>query len=244
MLNPYTTSRQPDNANAYQVKSIPFLLTTTTIAISSVPYRDNDIKDEGDGSPPKNLGRDPSPSSNRHAFRQCTETRSKSGYGNRAAIPCHHARINPTKVGILLGPFQLLDQPVNQPHEGGDTTPQVAANAHQAESSPHRWGTANSSTFALALSRIIPTWVGNRLGIIINGRRRPDHPHIGGEQAARRPYLVIPAESSPHGWGTERPLCIGFAFPESTPRMWGTLESMIGAVVNMRINPTYVGNII
>ena len=111
-------------------------------------------------------------------------------------------RFIPTPVGnTSLVLYILNPQPVH-PHACGEHRPSISRTPRSSGSSPRLWGTRIGSLSIIALTRFIPTPVGNTNQDDNHHYHNPVHPHACGE------HTMVDAErwsgcgSSPRLWGT------------------------------------------
>ena len=126
-------------------------------------------------------------------------------------------RFIPTGVGnTMLCRIPQRARPVH-PHGRGEHISGLNRHKHVAGSSPRAWGTRWRFLAAPAVSRFIPTGVGNTLvrpgGLFLISV----HPHGRGEHG--EPYKAIyrPGGSSPRAWGTHQIISIGAAWRRFIP---------------------------
>ena len=132
------------------------------------------------------------------------------------------ARFIPTHVGntaIARYNIQLVSV---HPHACGEHTAFCSEILMDIGSSPRMWGTQETFRLQVPCGRFIPTHVGNtsiKIGSRSNGSV---HPHACGEHC---PFWTFSS-----------------AFFGSSPRMWGTRDSMVRGLGIDRFIPTHVGN--
>ena len=131
-------------------------------------------------------------------------------------------RFIPTPVGNTIS--ARLKQPPSSvhPHARGEHYTGSTVAELDAGSSPRPWGTPPPPGWPSARGRFIPTPVGNT-------RRR---------NCANSPTSVHPHARGEHSLCS----CAAVACCGSSPRPWGTLTLVIGAVGMLRFIPTPVGN--
>ena len=132
-------------------------------------------------------------------------------------------RFIPTHVGNIS--FLCWDGSESSvhPHACGEHSVSVFACRADSGSSPRMWGTFQQQISTIAFLRFIPTHVGNITNVTTDLLQGPVHPHACGEHTA-----AILHDGSSSG---------------SSPRMWGTLSSLIARLISERFIPTHVGNI-
>ncbi len=131
-------------------------------------------------------------------------------------------RFIPTHVGNTPTPACGKSAKAVHPHARGEHQPNRDRHRLLSGSSPRTWGTRTSSAVMAALTRFIPTHVGNTPRACRSGCDVPVHPHARGEHAL----------STAIRWSR-----IG-----SSPRTWGTLQGCTGTPGQPRFIPTHVGN--
>ena len=108
------------------------------------------------------------------------------------------------------------------PHVCGERPRSTCVMINLTGSSPRVWGTGAVSLTDRAVSRFIPTCVGNGVSPGEAVGARAVHPHVCGERW-------------PWRW------CLGDR-PGSSPRVWGTVPGQLFGTAQPRFIPTCVGN--
>ena len=111
--------------------------------------------------------------------------------------------IIPTRVGRGRRAARPTRARWDHPHAGGERPDAMRTPLVVLGSSPRGWGEARRRVGHGVGGGIIPTRVGRGAGRAGGRRRRPDHPHAGGERWAWRPVEDGRAGSSPRGWGED-----------------------------------------
>ncbi len=132
------------------------------------------------------------------------------------------ARIIPTLVGNGAPAGMRAEGCADHPHARGERGVVCAAGEEEDGSSPRSWGTVHRARDRDRRRRIIPTLVGNGLGVSRQTVIPSDHPHARGERDVD---------------DTGDPLEVG-----SSPRSWGTAIRPGPGRLHERIIPTLVGN--
>ncbi len=137
----------------------------------------------------------------------------------------HHAvaiRFIPTYVGNSEAVHDIQIIHAVHPHIRGELRCCLRISSMGTGSSPHTWGTLQSSELDRPGDRFIPTYVGNSDSTSSCRSLPPVHPHIRGELEKVIGAPGPLSGSSPHTWGT-----LLEDLPDRNPR---------------RFIPTYVGN--
>ena len=108
------------------------------------------------------------------------------------------------------------------PHACGEHMCRLYIFIMSGGSSPRMWGTLLGHPQLGRDMRFIPTHVGNTFVVPYTQPYQPVHPHACGEHFLFRLYRV--------------------ALFGSSPRMWGTLDTLLTRIVGTRFIPTHVGN--
>ncbi len=108
------------------------------------------------------------------------------------------------------------------PHGCGEHAGVRRLGAAKAGSSPRVWGTSHTIMIHIAISRFIPTGVGNIWGFWRRPLSSAVHPHGCGEHSILGSFRVLNSGSS--------------------PRVWGTSHIERAGGINARFIPTGVGN--
>ena len=111
------------------------------------------------------------------------------------------ARTIPTWVGRTQSAELASTKLADHPHVGGENVGTASGESYAIGPSPRGWGEREALDRVNQGDRTIPTWVGRTVPDGCGIPRRPDHPHVGGENAwirVSRPPLIGP---SPRGWG-------------------------------------------
>ncbi len=111
--------------------------------------------------------------------------------------------------------------PVHPHVRGEHNTPDQIAQG-KIGSSPRAWGTHDETAASEVLGRFIPTCVGNTCFCESSAVLRPVHPHVRGEHE----FVQIHVDG----------------YVGSSPRAWGTLDSVAVRLGRFRFIPTCVGN--
>ena len=110
------------------------------------------------------------------------------------------------------------------PHGRGEHYSASVCKISNAGSSPRAWGTPRKELIQAAISRFIPTGVGNTQTVIPEKFAFSVHPHGRGE------HLGVQITAA--------------QIPGSSPRAWGTRRRLRRLRCNLRFIPTGVGNTI
>ena len=140
----------------------------------------------------------------------------------RAAWSCRDERFIPTYVGNRSGITRLRIPNSVHPHVRGEQGDIGRESRCINGSSPRTWGTDTAHVFSPGHVRFIPTYVGNSAAGDTITFSPAVHPHVRGEQ--------------------RRPLHSNASSSGSSPRTWGTGQSISPDVTGGRFIPTYVGN--
>ena len=122
----------------------------------------------------------------------------------RRVAPC--PRFIPTRVGNTMSSQRLQNIMSVHPHTRGehDLLRTFILFAHG--SSPHAWGTRRAGCGRPGFRRFIPTRVGNTTSGAAVAQPSTVHPHTRGEHWARLTRENSVTGSSPHAWGTLKPV--------------------------------------
>ena len=128
------------------------------------------------------------------------------------------------------------------PHACGERLVCCVTSVRLVGSSPRMWGTVFSRRRSSFSKRFIPTHVGNGGSAVRGLRYLPVHPHACGERSVSALVFFI-QRVHPHACG-ERPhdLSITEVIGGSSPRLWGTVVSVLNTARSCRFIPTPVGN--
>ena len=132
-------------------------------------------------------------------------------------------RFIPTHVGNMLQISKARLSTAVHPHACGEHFSNYKTRNYTCGSSPRMWGTYIRINHGPGYNRFIPTHVGNILWESLNKVNTPVHPHACGEHS-------LPL--------SEAQIHVG-----SSPRMWGTSDSIEYRLSDFRFIPTHVGNI-
>ena len=131
-------------------------------------------------------------------------------------------RFIPTCVGNCEDVHKNYEGCPVHPHVCGELVRKIQSSCLMFGSSPRVWGTAVRPVFRNRFTRFIPTCVGNWRARFILSRLWSVHPHVCGELR-----LLARLVSHPRG---------------SSPRVWGTVSSLVLHIPLFRFIPTCVGN--
>ena len=141
--------------------------------------------------------------------------------GNNRALN-RIARFIPTHVGNTHD-YTLDDQTTAvHPHACGEHRSVCGFVLVSNGSSPRMWGTLRRDSLQACVSRFIPTHVGNTAPPKWRTLILAVHPHACGEHKI---WFILSRSMS-----------------GSSPRMWGTRQKVMGALLSKRFIPTHVGN--
>ena len=90
------------------------------------------------------------------------------------------------------------------PRMGGENVPETNQTTEQAGSSPHGRGKPDWSRESRGQVRLIPAWAGKTTPALTPSTLTAAHPHMGGENHARKVAKPGDKGSSPHGRGKHR----------------------------------------
>ncbi len=131
-------------------------------------------------------------------------------------------RFIPTHVGNRKPADAETPRPAVHPHACGEQLLSCTKFLFMYGSSPRMWGTVRRAASHRAVSRFIPTHVGNRPSVKTSLVISAVHPHACGEQ--RRYKFALSFSNG------------------SSPRMWGTGYAAYAFMNTVRFIPTHVGN--
>ncbi len=134
-----------------------------------------------------------------------------------------------------------MDSLSEHPHVRGENATFARSAASGIGTSPRAWGKQAVKTWIEQAGRNIPTCVGKTRGRARRQGRRPEHPHVRGENTYPPPLCRPLRGTSPRAWG-KRPREGGGSPPHGTsPRAWGKPHLPLGRGFDMRNIPTCVG---
>ncbi len=135
------------------------------------------------------------------------------------------ARFIPTGVGNVNNSTNIYKNKPVHPHGCGERGIGRHFANRMIGSSPRVWGTSASKNPMRAISRFIPTGVGNVLTLLQNSGFRTVHPHGCGERFISDLNVSHVARFIPTGVGNVISLSLFFIiFYGSSPRVWGTSQ--------------------
>ena len=120
----------------------------------------------------------------------------------RQRTTAHLKRFIPTGVGNTCATITLVVAGAVHPHGRGEHLERFGWDVCKDGSSPRAWGTPVIGAKEYALSRFIPTGVGNTNRERRLGEAPPVHPHGRGEHISIKRLCQYPYGSSPRAWGT------------------------------------------
>ncbi len=118
------------------------------------------------------------------------------------------ARNIPTCVGKTAQLPPVGSGQPEHPHMRGENRPKHTAMQEIAGTSPHAWGKRPKHTAMQEIARNIPTCVGKTQDHARLPRRRPEHPHMRGENHFSGETGKIKYGTSPHAWGKRYVPCM------------------------------------
>ena len=124
---------------------------------------------------------------------------------------------------------------------GGEQWPGFSAGTGPAGSSPHGRGTVARFFSRNRPRRFIPAWAGNSSLTGLLFISTTVHPRMGGEQCFVGNVEIIPAGSSPHGRGTERPKSQGGSLERFIPAWAGNRFLSRSSGIQQTVHPRMGG---
>ncbi len=137
---------------------------------------------------------------------------SPRAWGNPGVLRAEQPRdrIIPTCVGKTISKERNPGTRTDHPHVRGENNIVNRWLTQFIGSSPRAWGKLDRMLKLMGEDRIIPTCVGKTSRGRAAPRRRPDHPHVRGENSAEAARAISQHGSSPRAWGKLGRSCEGF----------------------------------